>query len=808
MAQILLHGTLHVTIYEVDNLQKEGGGHFFSKIKEHVEETIGLGKGTPEIYATVDLEKARVGRTRKIKNEPKNPRWYESFHIYCAHMASNVIFTVKDDNPIGATLIGRAYVPVEELLEGEEIDKWVEILDREMNPIAEGSKIHVKLQFFDVSRDPNWARGIRSSKYPGVPYTFFAQRTGCRVSLYQDAHVPDNFIPKIPLSGGKYYEPHRCWEDIFDAITNAKHLIYITGWSVYTEITLVRDSRRQKPGGDITLGELLKKKASEGVKVLMLVWDDRTSVGLLKKDGLMATHDQETEQFFQGTEVNCVLCPRNPDDGGSIVQSLQIGTMFTHHQKIVVVDSELPSGESEKRRILSFVGGIDLCDGRYDTPFHSLFRTLDTAHHDDFHQPNFPDGAITKGGPREPWHDIHSRLEGPIAWDVLFNFEQRWKKQGGKDVLVNFRELDDIIIPPSPVMYLDDSETWNVQLFRSIDEGAAFGFPETPEDAAKAGLVSGKDNIIDRSIQDAYIHAIRRAKNFIYIENQYFLGSSYDWQSDDIKEEEIGALHVIPKELALKIVSKIEAGERFTVYVVVPMWPEGIPESASVQAILDWQRRTMEMMYKHIVQALNAKGIEEDPRNYLTFFCIGNREVKKSGEYEPSETPEPDSDYMRAQEARRFMIYVHSKMMIVDDEYIIVGSANINQRSMDGARDSEIAMGAYQPHHLATREPARGQIHGFRMALWYEHLGMLDETFLHPESEECVTKVNRMADKYWDLYSSESLERDLPGHLLRYPIGVASEGDVTELPGTEHFPDTKARVLGTKSDYLPPILTT
>lgn len=144
----------------------------------------------------------------------------------------------------------------------------------------------------------------------------------------------------------------------------------------------------------------------------------------------------------------------------------------------------------------------------------------------------------------------------------------------------------------------------------------------------------------------------------------------------------------------------------------------------------------------------------------------------------------------------------------VDDEYIIVGSANINQRSMDGARDSEIAMGAYQPHHLATRQPAKGQIHGFRMALWYEHLGMLDETFLHPASEECATKVNEVADKYWDLYSSKELERDLPGHLLRYPIAIASEGDITELPGTEFFPDTKARILGTKSDYLPPILTT
>ncbi|CAK9310404.1 unnamed protein product [Citrullus colocynthis] len=803
-----LHGTLHATIYEVDRLHTGGGSNLFSMLKQNFEEAVGIGKGETKLYATIDLEKARVGRTRILETEPSNPRWYESFHIYCAHKASNVIFTVKDDNPIGATLIGRAYVPVEDILDGEEIDRWVPILDEEKNPIEGESKIHVKLQYFSVTKDRNWGRGIRSRKFPGVPYTYYSQRQGCKVSLYQDAHIPDNFIPKIPLAGGKNYAPARCWEDIFDAIQNAKHLIYITGWSVYTEIALVRDSRRPKPGGDTMLGELLKKKASEGVRVLMLVWDDRTSVGLLKKDGLMATHDEETERYFQDTDVHCVLCPRNPDDGGSIVQDLQISTMFTHHQKIVVVDSPMPSGESDKRRIVSFVGGIDLCDGRYDTPFHSLFRTLDTAHHDDFHQPNFAGASITKGGPREPWHDIHSRLEGPIAWDVLFNFEQRWRKQGGKDVLVQLRELDEIIIPPSPVMYPDDHDTWNVQLFRSIDGGAAFGFPETPEDAARAGLVSGKDNIIDRSIQDAYINAIRRAKNFIYIENQYFLGSCFGWSPDNIKPEDIGALHCIPRELSLKIVSKILAGERFTVYVVVPMWPEGLPESGSVQAILDWQRRTFEMMYKDVIQALRDQGSEEDPRNYLTFFCLGNREVKRSGEYQPAETPEEDSDYLRAQQARRFMIYVHTKMMIVDDEYIIVGSANINQRSMDGARDSEIAMGAYQPYHLSAREPARGQVHGFRMALWYEHLGMLDESFLRPESEECVAKVNRIADKYWDLYSSESLERDLPGHLLRYPVGISSEGEVTELPGFEFFPDTKARILGTKSDYLPPILTT
>ncbi|KAK4391618.1 Phospholipase D alpha 1 [Sesamum angolense] len=728
------------------------------QVVEGIEEVLGFGETASKLYATIDLGKARVGRTRLLAHQHSNPRWYESFHIYCAHMASQVVFTVKVDNPIGAELIGRAYLPVEELIAGEEVDRWLEILNDDHKPIHGHSKIHVKLQFYDVTRERCWARGLKSPKFPGVPFTFFPQRKGCRVTLYQDAHVPDNFIPRIPLVGGKYYEPHRCWEDIFDAISNAKHLIYITG--------------------------------------------------LLKQDGLMATHDEETGNYFRDTEVHCVLCPRNPDDGRSIIQNIEIGTMFTHHQKIVVVDSELPNGNAERRRIVSFIGGIDLCDGRYDTQFHSLFRTLDTAHHDDFHQANFKGATIHKGGPREPWHDIHCKLEGPAAWDVLYNFEQRWRKQGGKDLLLELQELQRIIIPPSPVTFPDDHETWNVQVFRSIDGGAAFGFPDSPEEAAKSGLVSGKDNIIDRSIQDAYIHAIRRANRFIYIENQYFLGSSFSWYSKDIKDADIGALHLIPKELSLKIVSKIEVGEPFRVYIVIPMWPEGYPETSSVQAILDWQKRTMTMMYRDIVEALKAKGIVANPKDYLTFFCLGNREVKRSGEYEPSEKPDPDTDYARAQEARRGMIYVHAKMMIVDDEYIIIGSANINQRSMDGARDSEIAMGAYQPYHLSCKQPARGQVHGFRMALWYEHMGMLDNCFCHPERLECIQKVNQIAETNWDFYTREVLERDLPGHLLSYPIGVSSDGTVTELPGTENFPDTKAPVLGSVAEFYPPNLTT
>ena len=56
------------------------------------------------------------------------------------------------------------------------------------------------------------------------------------------------------------------------------------------------------------------------------------------------------------------------------------------------------------------------------------------------------------------------------------------------------------------------------------------------------------------------------------------------------------------------------------------------------------------------------------------------------------------------------MVYVHGKGMIVDDECLILGSANINERSLDGSRDSEIAMGAYQPHHTWSKR--KGHPHG------------------------------------------------------------------------------------------------
>lgn len=50
-----------------------------------------------------------------------------------------------------------------------------------------------------------------------------------------------------------------------------------------------------------------------------------------------------------------------------------------------------------------------------------------------------------------------------------------------------------------------------------------------------------------------------------------------------------GANNLIPIEIALKIANKIKANEQFSAYIVIPMWPEGNPNSAPIQRILYWQ---------------------------------------------------------------------------------------------------------------------------------------------------------------------------------------------------------------------------
>ena len=146
--------------------------------------------------------------------------------------------------------------------------------------------------------------------------------------------------------------------------------------------------------------------------------------------------------------------------------------------------------------------------------------------------------------------------------------------------------------------------------------------------------------------------------------------------------------------------------------------------------------------------------------------------------------------------------------MIVDDEYVILGSANINQRSMAGSRDTEIAMGAYQPEYTWGKKQRHpyGQVYGYRMSLWGEHLGGVDDHFKEAESLECVRSVNKIAEDNWRKFVDMEYS-PLQGHLLRYPVNVDKDGKVRPLLGHEHFPDVGGKVLGCPTS-LPDALTT
>jgi len=50
----------------------------------------------------------------------------------------------------------------------------------------------------------------------------------------------------------------------------------------------------------------------------------------------------------------------------------------------------------------------------------------------------------------------------------------------------------------------------------------------------ETSFTTKKGRSVDNSIARAFTAAIRRAKRFIYIENQYFMGSAYGWLDDQV----------------------------------------------------------------------------------------------------------------------------------------------------------------------------------------------------------------------------------------------------------------------------------
>jgi len=221
---------------------------------------------------------------------------------------------------------------------------------------------------------------------------------------------------------------------IAEAIEGARDFIHMTGWHLAPHFDLVRGER---PG---TLGPMLAE-AAERLDVRVLVWAGAPV------PAFHPTRSQvrdTVEMLTRRTRIRCVTDPREHP-------------FHCHHEKTVVVDGKV-----------AFVGGIDITDfggDRFDTSDHPARRQLG-------------------------WHDVGSRLRGPVVLDVHDHFAMRWREVTGEH----------LARPEAPGS--DGPHT--VQVVRTVSE--------VMYDAVPKG---------EFRILESYVRAVLQAKRLIYLENQF-----------------------------------------------------------------------------------------------------------------------------------------------------------------------------------------------------------------------------------------------------------------------------------------------
>ncbi|GCB82152.1 hypothetical protein scyTo_0021540, partial [Scyliorhinus torazame] len=242
----------------------------------------------------------------------------------------------------------------------------------------------------------------------------------------------------------------------------------------------------------------------------------------------------------------------------------------------------------------------------------------------------------------------------------------------------------------------------------------------------------------EHSIYNAYLHVIRDSQHFVYIENQFFITCS----------DESSIYNQIGDVIVERILKAHRAKKRYRVYIVLPLLPG--------------------------FQGDMSTGVGDDWVNYISFCGL-----RTHAELNNSLVSE--------------LIYIHSKMMIVDDRQVIIGSANINDRSLLGKRDSEMAV-LVEDTEMETsvmdgEEYQAGRFaHRLRLQCFKIHLGLHDDQMgdvEDPVSDRCFQETwNAVATINSTIY--DQVFKPLPSNsapsLVELREFVAVPGLVTEDP--------------------------
>ncbi|KAJ4299068.1 Phospholipase D1 [Kalmusia sp. IMI 367209] len=473
------------------------------------------------------------------------------------------------------------------------------------------------------------------------------------------------------------------------AISMAKDVIYIHDWWLSPELYMRRPPAISQKW---RLDRLLQRKAQEGVKVFVIMYRNiNTAIPIDSEYSKYSLLDLHPNIFVQ----------RSPN------QIRQNTFFWAHHEKICIVD-----------HTIAFCGGVDLCFGRWDTPQHVVtddkltgFELDDNpkdADHcqlwpgKDYSNPRVQDFFNLDKPyeemydrskvPRMPWHDIGMQIVGQPARDLTRHFVQRWnyllrqrKPSRPTPFLLPPPDFD-----PADIEALGLDGTCEVQILRSATSWSL-----------------GTPNKTEHSIMNAYVQMISTSEHFVYIENQFYISSC----------EVLGTK--IENRISDALVDRIKRAhknqEDWRACIVIPLMPGfqntvDQQEGSSVRLIMTCQYRSICRGESSIFGRLRAAGIE--PEDYIQFYAL-----RSWGEIGPQNSLVTEQ------------LYIHAKCMVVDDRVAIIGSANINERSMLGSRDSEVAAIVRDTEVLDSYmagEPYKvGKFpHTLRMRLMREHLGV------------------------------------------------------------------------------------
>ena len=147
---------------------------------------------------------------------------------------------------------------------------------------------------------------------------------------------PANNYCKWYVDGVDYYA------DIYSCLQLAKEEVFITDWWLSPEFYLKRPVNADQ-NSDSRLDRVLKSVADKGVKVFILLYKEVTFA--------LTLNSLYTKRRLEGLSPNIKVLRHPP----SVV------FLWSHHEKMVIIDQEI-----------AFMGGLDLCYGRWDNQFHLL----------------------------------------------------------------------------------------------------------------------------------------------------------------------------------------------------------------------------------------------------------------------------------------------------------------------------------------------------------------------------------------------------------------------------------------------------